>query len=79
VLPVLENSMESPQNIKSKTTVFKIRITTTKKNYIQFSNSPLADLLKERGNPDSKRFMHHCVYFKIIYNQQNMEATCVSL
>ena len=49
------------------------------KNYIQFSNSPLAYLLKERGNTNSKRFMLHCVYFKIIYNQQNMEATCVSL
>ena len=30
MLPLLENSVESPQNIKNKTTIFKIRITTKK-------------------------------------------------
>ena len=62
----IENSMEIPPKIKNKNTIWS-------------SNSNAGYLPKENKNTKLKRYMHPYVYWSIIYNSQDMEATQVSI
>ena len=58
----MENSMEIPQKIKNKTTIWP-------------SYSTSEYLSEEYENTNSKKYMHPCVHCSIIYNSQYMETT----
>ena len=58
----MENSMEVPQKIKNRIIMWS-------------NNSTIRYLPKENKNTKSQRYMHPYVYFRIIYNSRNMEAT----
>ena len=58
----MKNSMEIPQKIKSRTTIWS--------NY-----STSGYLSEEYKNINSKRYMHPYVHRSIIYNNQDMETT----
>ena len=58
----VENSMEVPQKNKSR-------------NAIWPNNSIIEYLLMENENTNWKRYMHPNIYYSIIYNSQDMEAT----
>ena len=58
----MENSIEIPQKIKYRTTIWP-------------SNSTSGHLAKENKNTNSKRNMHPSAHYNIIYNSQAMEAT----
>ena len=58
----MENNMEPPKEIKSRTT-------------IQSSNFTSGYLPEENKNTDLKRYMHPNVHCSTIYNSQDMEAT----
>ena len=60
----MENSMEVTEKSKSKTT-------------IQSSNSTFGYLSEENKNTNLRRYIHRYVHCSIIYNSQDMEATCV--
>ena len=60
-----ENNMKFPQKIKSRTT-------------LQSSNSTSGYFSEEKKNI-LKRYMHLCVHCSIIYNDQDMEASKVSI
>ena len=62
----VEDSLEVPQNIKSRTTMWSRNRTT---EYLP----------KEYKNTNSERYMHFCVYCNIMYNNQIVEATQVSI
>ena len=62
----LENSIEFPQKVKNKTTLWS-------------SNSTTEYLPKEYENTNSKRYMHHYVYCSIIYNNQIVAVSHVSI
>ena len=61
----VENSMEIPQKIKSRTTLWSIIAT----GYVP----------KEYKNTNLKGYMHFYVHHSIIYNSQDMEANQVSI
>ena len=61
-----ENSMEVPQKVKNRNTIWS-------------SNSTTGYLPKENENTKSKRYVHLYVYCSIIYNGQDIEATQVSV
>ena len=58
----MENSMAVPQKIKKNKTVLP-------------SSSTSEYLPKENKNTNSERYRNLNIYFSIIYNNQNMEAT----
>ena len=58
----MENSMEIPQNIKNRTTIWS-------------SNSTSGYFSEENKNTNSKRYVHPYIHCSIIYNSQGMEAT----
>ena len=58
----MKNSMEVPQKIKNRTTIWP-------------SNSTFGHLSKENKNTNSKSNMHLHVHCSIIYNTQDMETT----
>ena len=62
----MENSVEVPQNIKNRTTIWS-------------SNSFSWYLSKENKNTNSEIYTHPHVYFSIIYNNQDMETTYLSI
>ena len=62
----MEDSMEGPQKIKKRTTIWS-------------SNHTTADLPKEYKDTTSEGYMHPYVYCRIIYDSQIMEATQVSI
>ena len=62
----VENSMEVPQKVKNRTTLWS-------------SNCTTRYLPKEYKNTNSKGYMHPYVYSSIIYNSQIMEAAQVSI
>ena len=57
-----ENSVEFPQKIKSRTTIWPSNFTT---EYWS----------EEYENTNSKRYLHRYVHDSIIYNSQDMETT----
>ena len=59
---IMENSMEVPQKIKNRTTIWS-------------SNSTSEYLSEENENTNLKRYVHSHVHCSIIYNRQDMEAT----
>ena len=56
----MENSMEVPQKIKNRTTLW-------------FSNSTFGYSSKEIQNTNLKGYMHPYIYCRIIYNSQDVE------
>ena len=62
----VENSMEGPQEVKPRITIWSSNFTTSY-------------LPKENKNTNLKRYMHLSVYWSIIYNSQDMEVTQVSI
>ena len=58
----IENSMESPEKIKNRTTK-------------PSSHSIPGYLSKENENTNLKRYMHPYVHRSIVHNSQDMEAT----
>ena len=58
--------MDICQKIKSRTT-------------IRFNNSTSVYFFEERANIILKKYMHHYVYYSIIYKNQNMEAYLMSI
>lgn len=61
-----ENSVAGPRNIKDRSTV-------------QPSNPPSGYLSKGNENKNSERYVHPHVHRSVIYNNQDMEATYVSV
>ena len=62
---ITENCMEAPQKIKNR-------------NTIQSNNSTIGYLNPSKNEyTNSKSYRHPYVYCSIIYNSQDMEATCV--
>ena len=59
----MENSMEVPQKINSRTIIYHPAILF------------LGFLIRRRQNSNSKRHMHSCVHCSIIHNTQDMEIT----
>ena len=58
----MENSMEIPQKIKNRATIW--------------SSYPTPGYLcKENENTNLKRYIHPYVHYSIIYNSQDMETT----
>ena len=57
-----KNSMEIPQKIKNRNTIWSNKSTT---EYLP----------KESKNTNSKSYMHPYVYYSTIYSSQDMEAT----
>ena len=62
----LENSMEVPQNVKNRTTLWSINCTT---RYLP----------KEYKNTNSKGYVHPDVHSSVIYHNQTMEIAQVSM
>ena len=62
----VKDSIEIPQKIKNRINIWS-------------SNSTVVYLPKEYENTNLKRYMHPFVYCSIIYNNQNMEVTQVSI
>ena len=60
----VENSMEFPQKIKNGTALWPI-------------DSTAGNISEETWNTNSKEYMHPYVHCSIIYNSQDVEATCV--
>ena len=60
------NSREVPQKIKNRITIWS-------------SNSTPGYFFKENKNTNSKRYMHTYVHCSIIYNNQDMEITYMSI
>ena len=60
----VENSIEGPQKIKPRITIWSSNFTTSY-------------LPKENKNTNLKRYMHPNAYHSIIHNSQDMEATKV--
>ena len=62
----MENSMETPQKIKNRTTIWS-------------TISTFGYLSKENENTNLKRYLHPHVHCSMIYNSQAMETTLVSM
>ena len=62
----VENSMEVPQKVKNRTTLWS-------------NNHSTRYLPPKYKNTNSKGYMHPYVYHSTIYNNQNMEAVQVSI
>ena len=58
----MENSVEAPQKIKNRTTIWS-------------SKSTSGNISKGNENTNSKRYLHPHVHSSTIYNSQHMEAT----
>ena len=63
---LLSKSVMIPQKIKNR-------------NAVPFSNSTTGYLPKENENANLKSYMQPYVFWNIIYNNQSMEATPVSI
>ena len=58
----MENSIEVPQKVKNRTTIWS-------------NNSTSGYLSEEDKNTNLKRYMHPHVYYRIVYNSQDMQTT----